>query len=81
MIARWHTGHSLGAGVLGGLLLASHTVTLISVAFAAGVAVGLAWFSVRRVLGRAGRWAGGRLLRPAADSALRDWEHRRRDPW
>jgi hypothetical protein len=39
----WGTGHSLGAGVLGGLLLASHVWTIAVVAFVLGVTVGLGW--------------------------------------
>lgn len=80
MISRWHTGHSLGAGVLGGLLLASHTVTLMSAAFTAGLTVGLLAAQVRRLVGAAGRWASGRCQTPGAAGALRDWE-RRRQPW
>lgn len=80
MIERWHTGHSLGTGVLGGLLLSRHGWTLVSGGFAVGLVLGLFASSVRRFLTGAVAWAGGRLLRPAADSALREWEDRRQ-PW
>lgn len=40
MLRRWHHGHSLGAGVLGGLLLAGHPWTVAVAAFLAGLAVG-----------------------------------------
>lgn len=37
---RWEHGHSLGAGVLGGLLLAQHTWTIAVLAFAGGLVAG-----------------------------------------
>jgi hypothetical protein len=39
----WGHGHSLGAGALGGLLLASHTWTVGMIMFSVGIAVGLTW--------------------------------------
>lgn len=39
---RWEHGHSLAAGVLGGLLLATHVWTVAALAFGLGLAAGLA---------------------------------------
>ena len=41
LFRRWHNGHSLGAGVLGGLLLAEHAWTVAVLAFALGLTAGL----------------------------------------
>lgn len=35
-LAKWSHGHSIGTGVLGGLLLAGHTLELVTLAFIAG---------------------------------------------
>jgi hypothetical protein len=40
MFRRWGTGHNLGAGVLGGLLLSHHAWTVALIAFTLGLAVG-----------------------------------------
>jgi len=34
---RWHNGHSLGAGVLGGVLMSSHAWLLVVVGIAIGI--------------------------------------------
>jgi len=65
----WHTGHSLGAGVVGGLLLSGHAWTVALLAFVLGVTVGLCW----RLLAR-----GGDALRAFA---LRDRGAISRTPW
>lgn len=48
MPKKWHHGHSLGAGVLAGLVLAQHAYLLLFLGFAgglavAGVAIGVGW--------------------------------------
>lgn len=42
MFRRWHTGHSLAAGVLGGLLLSQHAWTVAVIAFVLGLVAGSA---------------------------------------
>ena len=51
-MSRWHTGHSLAAGVLGGLLLASHTWTVAVLAFTLGLLAGLTATLLRELAGR-----------------------------
>lgn len=42
-MSRWHQGHSLAAGVVGGLILAQHVWTIGAGCFIAGLAVGRFW--------------------------------------
>jgi hypothetical protein len=60
MFRTWHHGHSLGAGVLAGLLLGSRRPELV---FAAGLLVGAVTVLVSRLAVRLGRLAGDWLDR------------------
>lgn len=54
---RWHHGHSLGSGVVGGLLLAGQPALMIFL----GIGIGLALARIGAVV----RWIGARLARQA----------------
>lgn len=51
----WHHGHSIGVGVLGGLLISTHTMLFMVLAFAAGIAWSRTVRAVRGVFQRKAR--------------------------
>ena len=59
---RWTHGHSTGAGMILALALSGHLLWFVTAAFAAGLAVGLGWASLRRGLARVGRLERERWL-------------------
>lgn len=86
---RWEHGHSLAAGVLGGLLLATHVWTVAALAFLLGLTAGLALHALyhagallaerRRRLRRGLHGLRRDLARTAPFDRERDpWE---RTPW
>lgn len=42
-MSRWGHGHSMAAGIAGGLLLAGHTIELLGAALLVGVFIGRVW--------------------------------------
>jgi hypothetical protein len=76
MLRSWHTGHSLAAGVLGGLLLASHVWTVALVAFLLGFTAGLVALLTVRAAVAVRAWGTGRARFAARPSRYPEWP-----PW